>query len=104
MSEVAVTLASIADIADQKQKQQEYSTLLQQVLASGNVQDCQTLVDHGGLGYTLGAHQFQLDHVVGITTHTVVDEVPLVIGRGLLQQLSGNLAQLPMDSQIALAT
>lgn len=47
MSSLTATLASIADLADQKVKQQQYQALLQQILASGNVQDCQELVTHG---------------------------------------------------------
>lgn len=45
--------------------------------------------------------------IYGLHPHmnlTVVDDVPLVVGRALLTQLSDNLAQLPLDSQISIAT
>lgn len=80
MAEVSQQIVAIVNLPDQKQKLEQYRSLLQQVLATGSVDSTQTLIDH-----------------------LLSDEVPLVVSRQVIQALAQDVSKLPSEAHKAIS-
>ncbi len=101
------TLDSVAQLTDQKQKIEQYRLLLNDILASGSRQKCQSFVDHSAFYMrphlslalhvpTLPGHDRSSDLVVleeSVQSAVLSDAVPLVISRQLLQAFTNEIKE-----------
>lgn len=78
---MATSLDAIASNLDQKQRQEQYKEALAGILSRGSSDECKAFVDH-----------------------LLSDQVPLVMGRQLLQHFADRVKALPAEEQKALCT
>ena len=103
------TLESVAQLTDQKQKIEQYRLLLNEILATGSREKCQSFVDHSAFFDILArasqlsltflpspGHDSSFDftvHEEGVQRAVLSDTVPLVVSRQLLQAFTNEIKQ-----------
>ena len=92
-------LDAIAAQPDQKHKIEQYKAALQQIISSGNVNECHNFASHSEFIALPGSHQVIAEGIADICAAAVLsDSVPLVVSRQLLTVFAQELSKLPPDS------